>query len=384
VRGNAALALLAERAGSSLVDARRARPALVSGGKIVGLPPRVRTLLAGRLLPYRGLAALLAEPLRPVRAGPKSVRAFVEERFGATVAERFADLLTLGIYGASADRVGFESAFPELAAAVEGAGGRVSALALQRLRGRSTAADPSTRSGVVSTPLGLGGLCDRLAQGLGERLRLATPVLRARGQTGAFELQLGGAEPTALTCQQLVLAIPGAAAARVLDAPGVTELLASYRSVPQVLVSFALDDPACAERHQGLGFLVPPHERLPLLGCLFPNNLFPERAPRGSLLLSVFAAPALHASPDAELARTLAGVLKHLLGTARLPTLLDVARYPEGIPLYDVEHRERTRELRARLEAARGPILCGVGYDGVAFAAAAESGLAAARRLLGG
>ena len=382
VRGSDALARLAEAVGTTLVPARRARPAVVSGGRVMELPPPLRKVVSGSFLPYRGMASLLAEPLRPVRAGPRSVRAFVEERFGATVADRFADLLTLGIYGTTADQVGFESAFPELAAALDGAGGRVAALALRRLVSRSSAAGAATRRGVVSTPLGLGGLCGALAARLGGRLRLATPVLRARGQDGAFELELGGSAPATLSCQQLVLAIPGPAAARVLDDRDAGPLLGAYRSVPQLVASFALEDPRCAERWQGLGFLVPPRERLPLLGCLLPSNLFPGRAPSGALLLSVFAAPVLHAAPDTELGPALARVLKHLLGADRPPALLDVARYPEGIPLYDVEHRARTRELRARLEAARGPLVCGAAYDGVAFAAAAESGLAAARHLI--
>ena len=61
--------------------------------------------------------------------------------------------------------------------------------------------------------------------------------------------------------------------------------------------------------------------------------------------------------------------------------LLDVARYPEGIPLYDVDHPERTRALRSALREAGGPTLCGVGYDGVAFAAAAASGVETAQAL---
>ncbi|MEX2206902.1 MAG: protoporphyrinogen oxidase [Myxococcota bacterium] len=385
VRGNAALAALADAAGLALVEARRAPPYVVSNGALVPVPPPLRTLLSGSFVPWSGLASILAEPLRPVRAGPKSVRALVEERFGTTVAERFADLLTLGIYGTSADQVGFESAFPELAASLEQAGGRFARLALQRLLARGAAptrGSAPTQMGVVSTPLGLGGLCAGLASRLGERLRLSTPVLRARGRTGAFELEVGGAEPAKLACRRLVLAIPAAAASRVLELPGVPALLERYRDVPQVLVTFALEDPACAERWRGLGFLVPSRERLPLLGCLFPSNLFDGRAPRGTLLLSVFAAPALHPASDEEIARALAPLLARLLGAVREPELLDVARYPEGIPLYDVEHRARTRELRATLEAAHGPILCGVGYDGVAFAAAARSGIAAARAVL--
>src|SRR5262249_30324148 len=110
----------------------------------------------------------------------------------------------------------------------------------------------------------------------------------------------------------------------------------------------------------------------------FASNLFPGRAPRGALLLSVFAARALDAATDAELARELAPVLKRLLGAGREPALLDVSRHPQGIPLYDVDHAARTRALRPALREPRGPTLCGVGYDGVAFAAAAASGAAVA------
>ncbi len=382
VRGNAALDSLAESTGLALVEARRAKPYVVSNGALVPIPPPLRTLLAGSFLPWSGVAALLAEPLRAIRPGPKSVRALVEERFGATLADRFADLLTLGIYGTSADQIGFESAFPELAATLERAGGRFATLALRRLVARGASAESPTRRGVVSTKRGLGGLCDALAARLGDRLRVSTPLLRARGRSGAFELELGGSAATTLRCQKLVLAIPGTTVARVLELPGVPALLARYRGLSQVIATFALDDEECASRWPGLGFLAPSRERVPLLGCLFPSNLFDGRAPRGSLLLSVFAARALHSSSDAELARELAPVLRRLLGSVREPELLDVSRYPEGIPLYDVEHRARTRELRAAIEAAHGPILCGVGYDGVAFAAAAQSGIAAAHAAL--
>jgi oxygen-dependent protoporphyrinogen oxidase len=381
VRGNDALLALVRSAGLTAIAARRAAPSVVSSGAIVRLPPPLATLFGGAFLPWSGIAGILAEPFRRARPGPRTVRQLVEERFGPTVATRFADLLTLGIYGTTADQVGFESAFPELAASLEGSGGRFARLALKRLLAREAGA---TRGSVISTNHGLGGLCDRLAEQLGDRVRVGTPVKRARGRAGAFELEIGGAVPATVSCRMLVLAIPGGAAARVLELPAASSLLEGYRSVPQTLVSFGLEDPACAERFSGLGFLVPPRERLPLLGCLFPSNLFEGRAPRGTLLLSVFAARGLCEATDAGLVRELAPVLKRLLGAAREPVLLDVARYPEGIPLYDVEHRERTRALRDTLVEARGPILCGVGYDGVAFAAAAQSGVAAARAIVAG
>jgi len=373
VRANVPLLGLIRDAELTPLAARRAAPSFVSDGRIVTLPPSLCELLSGAVLPLGALASALAEPLRPVRPGPRSVRQWLEERLGAGAAERLADLLTLGVYGTTADQVGFESAFPQLAESLAQAGGRIAGLALRRLFARG-----APRGAIVSTQVGLGGLCDRLAAGLGPRLRTRRRVTRARRAGQDFELEIAGPQPETLRCRRLVLALPPAAAARVLEDARAVELLNGYRSLPQVLASFALEEPACAERWTGLGFLAPPRERLPLIGCLFASNLFPGRAPSGALLLSVFVAPSLHAAGDAELERELAPVLKRLLGAAREPALLDVSRHPEGIPLYDVDHAARTRALRAALRESRGPGLCGAGYDGVAFAAAAAAGAALA------
>ena len=373
VRANAELLRLVARAGLVPVEARRAAAAFVSDGKVVALPPSLGALARGEVLPLGALLSALAEPFRPVRAGPRTVRALVEQRFGAAAADRLADLMTLGVYGTTADQVGFEAAFPALAESLARAGGRFAGLALRGLFSPRT-----RRAPIVSTELGLGGLCARLAESLGPHLRTRAPVTRLRRAGAGFELEAGGEK---LACRRAVLAAPPAAAARALVAPGAVELLGGYSSVPQVLAHFALEEPACAERWTGLGFLVPPRERLPLVGCLFPSNLFADRAPRGALLLAVFAARPLHGASDAALARELAPVLRQLLGATREPALLDVSRHPEGIPLYDTGHAERTRALRKRLAESSGPTLCGVGWDGVAFAAAAASGIAAARAL---
>jgi protoporphyrinogen oxidase len=83
------------------------------------------------------------------------------------------------------------------------------------------------------------------------------------------------------------------------------------------------------------------------------------------------------------LVRDLGPVLKRLLGSVREPALLDVARYPEGIPLYDPAHGARLAGLRDALRAL-GPLeVAGWGYDGIALGAAAASGVASARRLTG-
>jgi oxygen-dependent protoporphyrinogen oxidase len=322
VRRTPELEWLFAYAGIPLDDARPAAPYVAHERALLQMPPPVSTLLRGRWIPLTALLGALAEPLRSPRPGPRSVKDWVAERLGAGVAVHVADLLTLGSFGAASDRVGFESGFPELAARLERAGGRLSTLAIQRaLAGRRS----EPRGGVVACA------------------------------------------PTH--------------AAGILEVPSIGRLLENYSFTPQTLATFRLDDPQAVERWPGLGFLSPTREQLPLLGCLFPSNLFPDRAPQGSLLLTAFLGAALRNASGRGIAKQLGPLLRELLGGAREPELLDVARHPDGIPLYDLHHRERTRSLRALLADEPGLHVAGWGYDGIGLGAAIASGAAVGRQL---
>lgn len=380
VRATPELEALAARASVPLVEARRAAPYLVANGRLVALPPSPAALLSGELLPLRALASLLGEPFRPRGASPRTVVEFVRERFGADIAARFADVLTLGVYGTSADRIGFEAAFPALAESVARHGSLARAGVARLFRPRR---ERAPRRRIISTPHGLAALPAALAARLGDRLELAAPLVGLRRREGGFDLSLGGARARELRARRVVLAIPPARAASLVDDDECARLLSAYESTPQTLAAFAIHEAACRERWSGFGFLVPSRERLPLLGALFPTALFPERAPASTLLVTVFAGPALAQASDAGIAKEIMPVLRRLLGAQREPQLLDVARHREGIVRYDPEHPARTCRLRERLRALGGPLLAGYGYDGVAFGAAAASGLAAARELSG-
>lgn len=379
VRATAELAQLADAVGMALVRAQQAAPYVVAGGRLLRVPPSPGQLLTGKLLPLRGLVQLLGEPFRPYPPGPRSVHEFVAQRLGPVAADHLADLVTLGIYGAPSDEVGFEAAFPDLARELERHGGVTRRLLSGVFRRRE--GGPAPR-GLVSTADGLLALTEAIARPLGERLRLGAAVRGLTRLEQGFELDVEGAEPAKLRARHVVLAVPAASAARLADDADAMSALSGFRTSPQTLATFTLEDPAAAGRWCGFGCLAPRREGLPLLGILFPSAIFPGRAPEGTMLLTVFVGPELRDAPDGELASGLAPVLQRLLEGAREPELLDVARYPKGIPSYDSGQPARTRAARARLDALGGPLLAGSPYDGVAFGAAASSGLAAARRLV--
>jgi oxygen-dependent protoporphyrinogen oxidase len=378
VRATPALERLAALAKVELLRAARAAPYLCAGGKLLRVPPSFADLASGKVLPPMALLGLLAEPFRPrLRAGAHSVADVLAARLGAGVADRLADVLTLGIYGARASEVGFEAAFPTLA---EGLArhGSFARLALARI---FTRARSSPSGGLVSTPAGLDALTTALADRLGPRLRLGCAVRSIEPRDAGFEVHLDAAAP-GLSVRQVILAVPPSAARSLVVDPEAARLLGEWRSAPQALAIFALRDAGAAERWPGFGFLVPGRERLPILGGLFVSQLFPGRAPPGTFLVTTFLAPELHRAPEAAIQNAVGPLLARLLASQATPALVEVARHPVGIPLYDPGHPARLAALRARLARMGGPLLAGSGYDGVAFGASAASGVAAARLIL--
>ncbi|MEE8557779.1 MAG: protoporphyrinogen oxidase [Myxococcota bacterium] len=377
VRATPALTLAFERAGLRPVQAARRPPYVLTNGELIRMPPGLRDLARGRpLSPWALLAGVLGEPFRRHPPGPRTVRRMVEERFGERIAAVLSDALTLGVYSQPSDRIGFESAYPELADDLD----RHGSLLLTGLARRFRRGPKEPRGATITAAGGLATLMDRLADRLGERLHLDTPAIAVERSGGSFRIETGGT-PSQLEGRHVVLAVPPPQAARMLAGSRAAPLLAQTAMAPQTLAIFASKDAAAVERWQSLGFLVPAREKLPLIGCLFPSALFPDRAPLDVLLMTVFIGPALRDATDATIAHEVGRILSRLLRTSRPPDLLEACRHPVGIPIYDRRHRDRTRAARRHLADEQGPLLAGAGYDGVGFGAAATSGIRAAEEI---
>jgi oxygen-dependent protoporphyrinogen oxidase len=379
VRATPELESLFARTGLEPIRAARLPPSVLRDGRIYRIPPSLGDLASGALVPPGSLlGGLLLEPFRRHGPGPRTVQELVRERLGPRVADAVADLLTLGVYAQPADRIGFESAYPGLADDLARHGSLTRTLIARRWRARG---GRGYRGGIVSSKNGLGELLTRAGRLLGERLFLRTRARRV--ETAGAKIRVHTLDPErTFEAPEVVLAIPPGEAAGLVEGTRAAGLLARTRSAPQALAQFVLKDPGAAERLRTLGFLVPAREGLPIAGCLLPNALFPGRAPRDVVLLTAFVGPALIEASDSEIGRVVGSLLGRILGTGRAPELLDVARHPAGIAVYDRRHRERTRIARCRLAEETGALLAGAGYDGVGLGTAAASGVAAAREIL--
>jgi len=246
------------------------------------VPRSAAELLRSPLLSLRGRLRALAEPVLVGReeleepAREPDLRGFLVRRLGDEAGAFYAELMARRAHGAPPDALGMGSAFPTLARGAEGRLGVV---------GDLLAGDGTTRDDVVSFHGGLAALVEALVRALGRRLSTSSPVAELERGAGGWRVTLESGE--ALSAPQIVLALPAALAYPLLAmcAPERLELdeLRDVQHERITNVHLGLDGVTLLP---GRGIVTVPGEergRTPLLGAVFHSNIFPGRAPSGTV-----------------------------------------------------------------------------------------------------
>ena len=332
-------------------------------GGLVDLPPG-HPLLPARLRdvfrsPLLGLSAKLryaVEPWVPRRHSPhdESVASFVRRRLGRQVLERLGEPFLAHTHAGRPERMSLVATYPRLRALEERHG------SLRRgVRAMASRAGSRPRGSRFWTLRGgLAELPRRLAEELGEHLLLGREVVHLTDgpeDQPASRWTVTLDDGRVLDAAAVVLAVPAAVAASLLSRllPEGATLLRQLRAVPIATVSLAFRAGALDRPPRGFGFLVPRSEPLRILGATWSSRKFPGRVPEGSVLTRAFVGGTGDGDrlegTDSDLIDLVRGDLEPLLGAREAPVLTEVARFPDGYPQADVGHRERIREIEARL-----------------------------------
>lgn len=374
-------------------------------GRLHAVPSGVGAFIRTRLLSFAGKMRIFKEPFVAARrSGPEeSVAAFARRRIGHQAAELLVAPFVSGIYAGDADQLSVQAAFPKLASLETGYGGLFRgtfAKAREARRTRKSAgavlekAAP-TRRRLCSFKTGMAFLPNTIASRLGEDLIteceelrieerspsqvLQNPQSNENRQSGIGNRQLTGfsidferkGNHYQLTCSELVIATP-ANIASLLVASTSNELCSLLKEIhypPLAIVSLAYDESAVATPLDGFGFLVPPSERMNVLGCIWNSSLFDGRAPQGKVLLTVFIGgvrnPSAASLADDDLVSTAHRELKQVLRISTDPQVVAITRYERSIPQYNLGHFARVERIEKVLRELPGLRLIGNYLHGV-------------------
>lgn len=337
------------------------------GGRLHLLPSDPISLLSFAPMSAEGRLRVMAEPFLAQRVDhEESVHDYAARHIGPEAAEVLLGTLVRGIYGGDARKLSVDAAFPIMremerdhrSLVVAGIAGMP-----ERMReGKTTW---SFRGGMQV-------LIERLTEDLDGAVRTGTPACSLARDPGSGGYLLTSRDGVAQAFDTVVLALPPGAAADLvepLDAT-VAEEIDGIPSAPIGMVAFGFEREAFGTPPDGFGFLVAPGEDVPVLGTLVESNVFPERAPAGTVLVRAImggvAQPDLDDRTDAEREALALEAIDRAWGVKRAPLRSWVGRQRRGIPQYVLGHLTRMGRIAERLQRLPGLHLAGNAYRGIA------------------
>ena len=322
---------------------------LYKGGRLVPLPGGPGGFLGTPLFPFTAKLRLLREPWigRPAGEVEESIAQFVRRRLGQAFLDYAVGPFVSGVYAGDPERLSVRWAVPKIFA-LERQHGSLIRGALAKRKG------PAPGGAMISFREGLEELPRKLAREIGD-VRTGVACEKVVRSESGFRVETSAGP---IAAERVVLAVPSDAAARLLDEAtgGASRLFAEIPYAPVAVVSLGWRRDRVGHPLDGFGFLAPRKEGLRVLGCLFPSEIFPGRAPEGHVALAAFAGgrtdPELVDWDDERIVGTIVGELRGPLSLTGEPAFRLVRRWPRAIPQYELGHGrfvERAREIERAL-----------------------------------
>jgi len=342
-------------------DAAAQKRYVYSRGELHKLPEKPPEFLRSRLLSVRGRLRVIYETIAGGTDNPDETLAqFGTRRLGREAFERLIDPMASGVFAGDAAKLSLKSCFP-----------RINEIEQERREGNKNTPGPGPGGRLTSFANGMSALTDKLADQLGSRIRIATPVRDISRNGNRYLLQLdNGAEDES---DILILAAPAHAQARMLQNlnPGLSGLLDEIPYPALSVVCFGYRKQDVGQVLDGFGFLVPSRERRAVLGTIIDSNVFPGRAPDDSVLLRSMVGgartPERALLPDDQLIGKVQSDLKDMLGVNAELDFIRIFRHRRAIPQYIVGHAARLEAIDEQLQRHPGLILTGNAFRGVSL-----------------
>lgn len=364
-------------------------------GALNPLPRTFRQLLASNLFTKAQKLRVLLEPLIPglKTDHEETVAEFFGRRVGRGLTMTWIDVLVAWTYAGNPNRLGIQSAFPDLAR-MEAESGSMSRAFRKRMKERRKDEPESGASPMLSLKGGLSTLTSRLGSTLEGRLHLGgTARSIRRSESGGITIQIEERDGTqeTLDARGAIVALPAPAAGILLGpvASDVADLLFEIECASIVVAQAAFSKDSIPGMPAGYGFLAPRCMRLRSLGWIFHSELFGGGVPYDKAVLNGFIGgildPHVIEMSDAALKHLVIGELALALNQNRNPEPLEfgIVRWNEALPQYNVGHRRRVGAAFELLrQQAPELVLAGNWVSGVSVESCIGRGRESARELL--
>ena len=352
--------------------------------QIHALPMGPGEFIRTPLFKAAGKWRLLLEPFIGRATKEESVAQFVERRLGKEFLDYAINPFISGVYAGDPDKLSARAATSKVYALERDYRSMmIGAIAKTLFHKHRGGAGPS--GGMISFDKGMQYLADTLADKLKAELHTGISVDQLRKlDDGQWQ---AGNDTQQWQADEVILTLPASACAALLSphAAGIEQLLEPIEYPTVASVSLGFKKSQVNHPLDGFGFLIPRCTGVETLGVLFPSSIFSQRAPDGHHLMTCFIGGGLNPEAgtvsDAELLRRVLRDISPVLGIEGPPELVEISRWPQAIPQYQLGHLQRLEAIDKALKPLAGVHLRANWRDGISVADCIQNGYEMAQTL---
>lgn len=368
-------------------SARAAKRYIVRNRKLIALPSSPLRFMGTSLFSAGAKFRLLKEPFIAAAPGSseESLAEFVQRRLGQEFLDYAINPFVAGVFAGDPHHLSVKHAFPKLHSLEQRYGSLIKGQVLGARECKRRAEVSKAHAKKFSFDEGLQVLPQTIRHELGRDVLFDSPVTgirqQASGWTVATSDRTSHHSGVVYTGPAYGLPQIELRTERYINCEPLSQV--HYPPVATLVLGFRRED--VNHPLDGFGMLIPEREPFNILGVLFSSTMFPNRAPEGHVLLTIYLggtrAPHI-GTADFETHLNLAMTdLRVLLGVSGQPTFVHHAVFRQAIPQYDVGYG-RFKALMDEIEAnAPGLFLAGNYRDGISLADSIVSGHKVAKRV---
>lgn len=356
----------------------------IPAGSTFGIPMSVESLMSSTLISEEGKKRALQDLEIPNTKFTKesSIGTFLEYFLGEEIVRKQIAPVLAGVYSGDLYQLSLASTLPYLVDYKNNYGSIIKGFETHREQFEKAA-----NKKFISFRPGLSALINRLEEQLPEvefMKNTVTRQVRKRGEQ--YEVVL---EDETIVADVVVLAVPNETVRHVIQDDLLEEQLKKFTTASALTMYVGFDVPDYILPADGTGFIVSHNSDLVCNASTWTSRKWKHTSAEGNLLVRLFYKninpryEELAQMTDEELTKVALEDIRISLGVEAKPTVVNVTKWIDQMPRYDLAHNEALSKVVLQLATAYpNVLLAGCAYFGVGIGACIQNGKKTAEQII--
>ncbi|MFJ7409053.1 MULTISPECIES: protoporphyrinogen oxidase [unclassified Lysinibacillus] len=342
-----------------------------------GIPMSLASLEASTLVSEAGKQIALQDLTMPNKGFTKesSIGEFLTYYLGEELVQNQIAPVLAGVYSGDLHQLSIASTLPYLIDYKDDYGSIIKGFDANREQFMK-----ASNKKFVSFKKGLSSLIDRLEETLTEvEMIKGVATTSVKKHEGQYTITLANSRK--LEADHVVLALPNEAVKNLLQDPSLDHYFKEFTTASAITIYLGFDVPDAVLPADGTGFIVSHNSNVQCNAATWTSRKWKHTSANSKLLVRLFyksinpAYEQLCKMTDEELAAVALDDVKKSLGIDEKPTVVNVAKWIDQMPKYDLAHHEALKGLTAELaESYPNLSIAGCSYFGVGIGACIQNG----------